>query len=734
MVTRAGGAWTSGASLAALRKRARDAESEGRLDDAIDALTEACERDRSNAKLQATRARLLLRQKRPTEALRGLEGVLALSPDEPRLHAMLAHAHEALGDVEAAFGAWRKAVALEPRNDTWRNGLGRLRRKHRLPPPARPSLLEGRLAGDALQVIVEPYADWCRGGVRDPAILVDGDGHPVRFRGRYRLFFNARDRDLVEGGRSVVGWAASDDLEHWEGAPEPVFSFGAYATTPGAMLDRSDTIRLYFASDTARAFRLAESEDGQAWRVREQALLSPADLGCRRFGLPFVFRDDGAWYLLCEGLRSHFNIYGARSEDGLVWHPLNGGEPLYLPYAGAWDSLRQANPSVARIAGDKTAPVLLYNGSDEPDFWDLGLLRPTGDVTRPWLPHPKPLLGRADLPETATRVEGVRWLPFDDGGARLLFFTLPEQDGFAGGKIWQARLGPDDVRHVMEAAIAPSAPRVEPQPRHVAANRRPPLGSAPARSGHAFDHGAQVRAEEAFNDTFAERYFDIWDSWPIQRVTRDLEGQWLRDLVAPGETVLLVGSGGGRELEALLDCQVTVTAMDLSEAMLEAGRRRFQGQPVVWVRGDAHEPPKTLRSFDHAIGVGCVFCYLPDPERALANLRDTLRVGGQLTLGVINKDHFTEQDADRVLASGRVRRLFSVADMRRLLAQAGYIVQEVRGHRFYIDALPAEWNSGFGTGAVADGLIGELAALERKLSAHLDAERAKHLWVTARAI
>lgn len=245
---------------------------------------------------------------------------------------------------------------------------------------------------------------------------------------------------------------------------------------------------------------------------------------------------------------------------------------------------------------------------------------------------------------------------------------------------------------------------------------------------------ASVAAEESFNEAFAERYFDVWDKWPIQQLTRRVENNWLNALVDPGDRVLLIGSGGGREIEALISRGVEIVAMDLSQAMLEVGRDRFPDPNIKWIKGDAHQPPEHLRGFDHAIGVGCVLCYLPNPGKALENIRDTLRVGGRLTVGVMNKEHFTELEGSRVLGNGRVRNVFTCSELRAMMQRCGFVVQSIKGHRFFIDSLPDEWNKHFGNGEASDALMEEMVSLEEKLTDAAPAEMAKHLWVTARAI
>lgn len=74
-----------------------------------------------------------------------------------------------------------------------------------------------------------------------------------------------------------------------------------------------------------------------------------------------------------------------------------------------------------------------------------------------------------------------------------------------------------------------------------------------------------------------------------------------------------------------------VTAVDLSQRMAEAARRKLAGTRAEVLTGPAERPPVGDRRFD-AVLVRHVLWALPDPEAALAHWASLLRPGGRLVL------------------------------------------------------------------------------------------------------
>lgn len=76
-----------------------------------------------------------------------------------------------------------------------------------------------------------------------------------------------------------------------------------------------------------------------------------------------------------------------------------------------------------------------------------------------------------------------------------------------------------------------------------------------------------------------------------------------------------------------------LTGLDLSNEMLAIARERSQelGREIELRDGDAHQLPFADESFDSVV---CTYslCNIPDPQRALAEMRRILRPGGKVIL------------------------------------------------------------------------------------------------------
>lgn len=100
---------------------------------------------------------------------------------------------------------------------------------------------------------------------------------------------------------------------------------------------------------------------------------------------------------------------------------------------------------------------------------------------------------------------------------------------------------------------------------------------------------------------------------------------------ATGRT-LEVAVGTGLNL-AHYPAEVTLTAIDLSPEMLSIARDRADSlkQEIDLREGDAHDLPFDRASFDTVV---CTYslCNIPDPLRAVAEMKRVLRPGGKLIL------------------------------------------------------------------------------------------------------
>lgn len=543
--------------------------------------------------------------------------------------------------------------------------------------------------------VLKPNADWCRFGIRDPVFLTDMRGWPILENGKLVVFFNGRDKPIPAGGVTRVGRAVAEDLDNWDIGDDFIFEDGAYAALGSAIKVEERDYRLFYSYDTASGFRLATSQDGLSWAAGTETLLTPEQFGCSRIGLPFVYKAQSEWRMVFEGItKGGFRIFAACSENGVCWQPANGGAPLYAPELGAWDDGGQANPSMLpRRDAEDDGCIILYNGQKAKDLtgWDIGVTTIYGAWSKATAAPGRRILERRQIPWKTTRLEGARWF-FDNKTKRnnLLYFALPSEDSYKDGVIGMVGLDVIDDR---------------------AAQR-------------------SLEAEARANDALSERYFKIWDEAPIQKFTRLIENRWIAQLLKNGQSVLLAGAGGGREIEALLGVAGKIVAVDISPSMLEQGKSRFPESHIEWRCADIQNLPPDLVGFDHAMALGGVFAYLPDPQKAVQSINNALAPGGMLTIAVMNKNHPTETEGYAELSDGRIRRPYTVEELNKLLADGGFEVTATRGYRYFADLLPKEWNLQSDVNIPDRAILDDLLRIEESLIDKLPPEQAKFLWIT----
>lgn len=94
--------------------------------------------------------------------------------------------------------------------------------------------------------------------------------------------------------------------------------------------------------------------------------------------------------------------------------------------------------------------------------------------------------------------------------------------------------------------------------------------------------------------------------------------------------VLEIAAGTGANLP-FYNASVCLIATDVSAEALAAASGRRHAARVTLLRADAEGLPLLAHSVDHAVAT-LAFCSIPDPARALAELRRVLRPGGTLVL------------------------------------------------------------------------------------------------------
>jgi demethylmenaquinone methyltransferase/2-methoxy-6-polyprenyl-1,4-benzoquinol methylase len=132
--------------------------------------------------------------------------------------------------------------------------------------------------------------------------------------------------------------------------------------------------------------------------------------------------------------------------------------------------------------------------------------------------------------------------------------------------------------------------------------------------------------------TMFDRIAPVYDAMN-HVMTAGLDRRWrrltARAAVRPGDSVLDACCGTGELALACVAEGGRVTGLDFSERMLERARRKSGA--VDWVTGDLLALPFADESFDAAT-VGFGIRNVPEPERALAELRRVLRPGGRLAI------------------------------------------------------------------------------------------------------
>lgn len=103
--------------------------------------------------------------------------------------------------------------------------------------------------------------------------------------------------------------------------------------------------------------------------------------------------------------------------------------------------------------------------------------------------------------------------------------------------------------------------------------------------------------------------------------------------VMPGERVLDVAAGTGNAAIRAAQAGASVTALDLTPELFDAGRRRAAeaGVEIEWVAGDAEELPFADGSFDVVLSTFGVM-FAPRHEVAAAEIGRVLRPGGRIGL------------------------------------------------------------------------------------------------------
>ena len=128
-----------------------------------------------------------------------------------------------------------------------------------------------------------------------------------------------------------------------------------------------------------------------------------------------------------------------------------------------------------------------------------------------------------------------------------------------------------------------------------------------------------------------------WDAgdFPAVAVLIASSGELAADRagLSEGDDVLDVACGSGNATIPAARTGATVTGLDLTPSLLDAGRRNAAeaGVEIEWVEGDAEQLPFEDASFDAVISVFGVM-FAPDHRRTAAEVARVLRPGGRMVL------------------------------------------------------------------------------------------------------
>lgn len=293
--------------------------------------------------------------------------------------------------------------------------------------------------------LIECREAWATYGIRDPMLVHSADSESCNAHGQFTGYFNARDREIDNGGRTVVG-KFEFSLDYVAKVDQSAcFSDGQYAAAGSVVRTPDGSLYLFYSPDTARGFAIATSTCGTQWERHDSIMLEPRDFGCTRIGLPSVVFCGERWVMLFEGIcNGAFRIFGAESDDLKSWIPMNNGKPLFHgSFEGNWDQRGQANPSLVRIMDGfgEVRWFMCYNGESikESSGWDLGCVELLDTAEMKFARNAVRIMTRGRFPfHRGGRLEGGRVVYNENRGEYVLvFFYLPTSNSYFGGQIFR---------------------------------------------------------------------------------------------------------------------------------------------------------------------------------------------------------------------------------------------------------------------------------------------------------
>lgn len=136
---------------------------------------------------------------------------------------------------------------------------------------------------------------------------------------------------------------------------------------------------------------------------------------------------------------------------------------------------------------------------------------------------------------------------------------------------------------------------------------------------------------------------DAYNSWAIQydtnqNKTRDLEGIALRETLHPlnFEHCLEIGCGTGKNSQWLAEKSANLTAVDLSEEMLNGARQKVEAEHVSFVQADITKAWSFVDKHFDLISFSLVLEHIADLDHIFAEVNKVLHPGGFVYLGELH--------------------------------------------------------------------------------------------------
>lgn len=170
------------------------------------------------------------------------------------------------------------------------------------------------------------------------------------------------------------------------------------------------------------------------------------------------------------------------------------------------------------------------------------------------------------------------------------------------------------------------------------------------------------------SQTFFGRHAGEWDAMRADLFGQGFTARALPALLPPAWVVADLGCGTGNAAERLAPFVASIKAVDFSDAMLDAARKRLQRfDNVEFVRGDLRDLPLEDASVDAAVCV-LVLHHLDRPEESIGEMCRVLRPGG-VALVLDMYEHEREEYRESL---GHKHLGFSQERMTRMCEEAGF--------------------------------------------------------------